>query len=117
VIFGEILLTSLPDLQRGVIMVSFDRDALYIHDGDGHELPYERIRLIEIASRNDVLASPPRDIVAVLAADALATKLTSPSESILAVAWDDGSFIILNRGLRPDELAHALERYTSRLLS
>jgi hypothetical protein len=116
VIFGEILLTtSLPDLERGVIMVSFDQDALHIHDGDGHQISYDRVRLIEIVGRDEVLASPPRDLVAVLAANALAAKPVSPSESILAVAWEDGSFIILNRGLRPEELAHALERYTSRL--
>jgi hypothetical protein len=98
-----------------MIMVSFDRDALYVFVDDGFEVPYEKVHLIEILSRDDVLAIPSRDIVATLAADTLALKSVSPSESILAVAWEDGSFVVLNRALRPREMAHVLEGYSSRV--
>jgi hypothetical protein len=112
VLFGQVLVSSgLKKLDDTVIMISFDRDALYIHDGDGYVIPYEKIRLMEIVGRDEVLAIPPRDIVATLAADALAKKFISPSESILAVAWEEGSFVILIRTLRPQELTVVLEPY------
>jgi hypothetical protein len=117
VIFGEVLLTTgLGKLDRGLFMVSFDQEAMFIHQGDGHKVPYEKIRLLEILSRDEVTATPPRDIVATLASDSLATKPVSESESVLAVAWEDGSFVVLNRMLRPEELAIVLEAYTSRVL-
>jgi Flp pilus assembly protein CpaB len=62
------------------------------------------------------MSTPPRDVVATLAAGNLATKPVTASESVLAVAWEDGSFVILNRALRPEELAVALKAYTSRVL-
>jgi hypothetical protein len=116
VIFGDVLVTSgLNERDRGIIMISFDRDALYVFVDDGVEVPYEKVHLIEILSREHVLATPSRDIVATLAADKLALKNVSPSESILAVAWEDGSFVVLNRALRPEEMAHVLEGYSSRV--
>jgi hypothetical protein len=116
VIFGDVLVTSgLNDRDRGIIMVSFDRDALYVFAGDGFEVPYERVHLIEVLSREEVLATPARDIVATLVADKLALKSVSPSESILAVAWEEGSFVVLNRALRPVEMTHVLEDYSSRV--
>jgi hypothetical protein len=116
VIFGDVLVTSgLNDRDRGIIMVSFDRVALHVFVDDGFEVPYEKVRLIEILSREEVLATPSRDIVATLAADKLALKKVSSSESILAVAWEEGSFVVLNRALRPKEMAHVLEDYSSKV--
>jgi hypothetical protein len=117
VIFGEVLLTTgLGKLDRGLIMIAFDQDAMYIHEEDGFEVPYDKIRLIEIVSRDEVVATPPRDVVATLAAGNLATKPVTESESVLAVAWEEGSFVVLNRALRPEELTVALDAYTSRVL-
>ncbi|MFY9783964.1 MAG: hypothetical protein WAK12_10590 [Acidimicrobiales bacterium] len=116
VLYGQVLVSSgLNELDGRVILISFDQDALYIHDGDGYEIPYEQIRFLEIVSRDEVFAVPPRDIVAALAADALAAKFVSPSESILAVGWRDGSFVVLIRSLRPEELVVVLEPYISRV--
>ncbi len=115
VIFGEVLSLSGLDGVDRMIMVSFDRDALYVHAGQGYEVPYDRIRWLEIAGRDDVLATPPHDIVATLVADVLATKEASPSESVLAVAWEDGSFVALNRALQPEEMALVLESYVARV--
>jgi hypothetical protein len=115
VIFGDVLLTSgLNDLDQGLIMVSFDRHALYVFTGDGFEVPYGKVRLFEILSREEVLAIPSRDLVASLAADALSMKKVTPSESIIAVAWDEGSFVVLNRALRPKEMAYALADYVTK---
>jgi hypothetical protein len=116
VLFGEVLSSSgVEGLELGWVMVSFDRDAMYIHAGDGDEVPYEQIRLIEIAGRKEILETPPRDVVATLVATTLALKPASPSESILAVAWGTGSLVIVNRSLRPKEVSHVLEDYLSRL--
>jgi len=116
VIFGEVLSSSgIEGLKIGWVMVSFDRDAIYIHSGDGCEVPHHQIRLIEIARRKEILEMPPRDVVATLVADTLALKLASASESILALAWGEGSLVIVNHSLRPDELSHALEDHLSRL--
>lgn len=116
VLFGEILSSSgIKGLEDGWVMVSFDRDALYIHAGDGYEVPDSQIRLIEIAGRKEILETPPRDVVATLVADTLALKPTSASESILALAWGEGSLVIVNHSLRPDELSHVLEDYVARV--
>ncbi len=116
VIYGEILVTTgLDGLRAGMVMISFDRDALYVHAGEGYEIPYERIRLIQILTRDEVVATPPRDIVATLVADDLLTKVVTPSESVLAVAWGEGSFVILNHSLRREELEHVLEAYISQV--
>jgi hypothetical protein len=116
VIFGEVLSTSgIDGLEVRGLMVSFDRDALYVHVGEGYEVPYERIRLIEIASREQILDTPPRDVVATLVARTLAETPVSPSESVLAVGWVDGSFVLLNRHLRREELALVLEDFTSKV--
>jgi hypothetical protein len=78
-------------------------------------VPHHQIRLIEIARRKEILEMPPRDVVATLVADTLALKPASASESILALAWGEGSLVIVNHSLRPDELSHALEDHLSRL--
>lgn len=116
VLFGQVLSTSeIKGLHEKMMMVSFDRDALFIHVGDGYQIPYERIRLIEIASRTEIEQTPPRDVVATLVAGELSTLEPSPSESVLAVAWPEGSFVILNRSLRPEELSYALEAFIERV--
>ena len=115
VIFGEVLSASGLDGARGIIMVSFDRDALYVHHGRGYEVPYDEVRWLEIIGRDGVLEAPSRDIVSTLVADVLATKEPWPSESVLAVAWEEGAFVVLNRSLRPEELANALEAVVARV--
>lgn len=116
VFFGQVLSTSgLKGLEAKVMMVSFDRDALFVHVGEGYQVPYEQIRLIEVASRNEIEQTPPRDLVATLVAGELSRFEPSPSESVLAVAWPEGSFVILNRSLRPEEFTQAIEAFIERV--
>ncbi len=113
--FGEVLSSSGLDGVGGIIIGSFDRDALYVHVGRGYEVPYDEVRWLEIIGRDGVLAAPSRNIVSTVVADVLATKEVWPSESVLAIAREDGAFVALNRALRPDELANALESYVERV--